>query len=164
MGFTNAKQLWELFLSGGMGFILGAYYDVFRIWRRTVRSSVVAVFFQDCLFFATSAVIIFLFSLAMTDGVVRVYVLCGAALGYFAYRHTVGNLLLELFNRLILGVRFIKRCLKAVLLPPIFWMKSGLLAAGGKVWEKCCKIAKKSKKNFKKVLQPIRKLLYNRTV
>lgn len=163
MGFTNAEQLWEAFLSGGMGFLLGAYYDVFRIWRKILHSSAVAVFFQDCCFFATSAVALFLFSLAMTDGVVRVYVLAGAAAGFVAYRHTVGNVLLRtvsfVLNRLHRGKVWLCRVLSI----PFLWLKTLLGSACGKVWKKCRKIEKKSKEISKKVLQPIKKLLYNQT-
>lgn len=164
MGFTNAKQLQELFLSCGMGFLLGAYYDVFRFWRKTVHSSTFVVALQDCLFFATSAVVVFLFSLAMTEGIVRFYVLAGAAIGFWAYRRTVGNALLHAIEG---TQRWLKRGYDAVLRVlniPVVLVKSMLNKACGKVWEKCRKIAKKSKEIFKKVLQPIRRLLYNHCV
>ena len=31
MGITNGGQLQELFMAGGLGFLLGAFYDVFRV-------------------------------------------------------------------------------------------------------------------------------------
>lgn len=164
MGFTNARQLQELFLSCGMGFLLGAYYDVFRFWRKTVRSSTVVVVLQDCLFFSTSAVVIFLFSLAMTEGVVRFYVLLGSAIGFWAYRRTVGNALLRTVEMI---QRWVKRTYDGVcrlLCIPISYINSMLHKVCGKVWEKCRKITKKCKEIFKKVLQPVRKLLYNHRV
>lgn len=164
MGFTNAEQLWEVFLSGGMGFLLGAYYDVFRIWRKLSHSSTAGVFFQDCFFFVTSAVAVFLFSLAMTDGVVRVYVLVGAAAGFAAYRHTVGTLLLRAVCAILRWLRRGSAWFCRLVESPLKWLKTRLGSAGGKVWKKCRKIAKKSEVFFKKGLQPIQKLLYNRTV
>lgn len=160
MGFSNAKQLWEAFLSGGMGFLLGLYYDVFRIWRKLTRPSSVVVFFQDCLFFATAAVAVFFFSLTMTDGTVRSYVLLGTAIGFFAYRHTVGNGILWLFDRLLCILRRIQaRLIHAFSLPLAFLLRRLLVLRG-----LCRKIAKKSKEISKKVLQLVRRLLYNLTV
>ena len=164
MGFTNAEQLWEVFLSGGMGFLLGGYYDVFRIWRKTAHSSAVTVFLQDCFFFASSAVVVFLFSLAMTDGVVRLYVLIGVLAGFWAYRHTVGNVLLQMVCLILRWLKTGNAWIRRVVSVPFFYVKTVLCRACGKVWEKYRKIAKKSKEILKKGLQPIRKLLYNRTV
>ena len=68
LGFENAAQLRELFLSCGMGFLLGAYYDVFRLFRCWLLSSPLRVFVQDCTYALTSAVAVFLFALALNGG------------------------------------------------------------------------------------------------
>ncbi len=85
LGTANNTQLYELFLCGGMGFLLGACYDVFRLLRACVRNAVFT-FAADITFCLLSGTIGFLFCLAVTDGVVRLYVLVGFALGFFAYR------------------------------------------------------------------------------
>ncbi len=112
MGFSNSEQLRELFLSGGMGFLLGAYYDVFRILRQLLRPRAWQVCFQDLLFCITAAGAVFLFALAVTDGVLRVYLHIGLLAGFFAYRYTVGfavvritATLLGFFSRLVRAVR-----------------------------------------------------------
>ncbi len=157
MGFTNAEQLYELFLSGGMGFLLGVYYDIFRIVRRLLHPSKIAVFFQDCFFFSSAAVLVFLFSLSMTDGVVRWYVLFGVFCGFMSYRYTVGRGLM----RCILAVcRILKRgyrVLHRLVFHPVFCFFAFLY----RCIEKPCK---KTRKIFKKLLQPIDKILYNHTV
>ncbi len=91
MGFYNTEQIRELFLSGGMGFLLGAYYDIFRVLRCLLKPGALRVFWQDVLFCTTSACMVFLFALAVTDGVLRVYVYIGLIAGFFAYRYTVGQ-------------------------------------------------------------------------
>ena len=55
-------------MAGGLGFLLGAFYDVFRVIRLLMRPSAKVVFFQDLLFFALSSVVTFLFALAVTGG------------------------------------------------------------------------------------------------
>ncbi len=91
MGFHNTEQIRELFLAGGMGFLLGAYYDVFRVLRCLLKPGDLRVFWQDVLFFVTSAGAVFLFALAVTDGVLRVYLYIGLVAGFAAYRYTVGR-------------------------------------------------------------------------
>lgn len=95
MGFENTEQLRELFLSGGMGFLLGLYYDAFRILRSWLRPSRFCIFLQDCAYALTSAVFTFLFVLALNGGVLRFYVLVGVLAGFFAYRYTVGRVIIH---------------------------------------------------------------------
>ena len=153
MGFTNAQQLYELFLSCGMGFLLGFYYDCFRLLRRFGRVSRFGVFIFDILFFTTAAVCVFFFSLAMTEGEVRGYSLAGCLVGALAYRCTVGRFLL----RTLCGtIRTARRLFSVVVKPFACFF--------GKVREFYKKIAKKSEKIFKKVLQPVEDLLYNHRV
>ncbi len=96
MGFENSEQLRELFLSAGMGFFLGAYYDIFRIVRRWLRPSVWQVFFQDCLYAVTAALFVFLFTMGLNGGQLRAYVFVGLLLGFFAYRRTMGRVALKI--------------------------------------------------------------------
>ena len=59
MEWTNGSQVYDLLLSCGLGFLLGAYYDVFRVLRLALKSGKRAIFFQDVFFFASAAVITF---------------------------------------------------------------------------------------------------------
>ncbi len=161
MGFANAEQLRELFLSGGMGFLLGAYYDVFRLWRTWRHSSKVSVFVQDCVFFCTAAVVVFLFSLALTKGVVRVYTLCGVAIGFGAYRYTVGLALLRIVTLLYRWARWLVGFAKRWVSAPVRWLGNRLRVPWCFLCEKSKKLAKKSEKILKKGLKPVRNLLYN---
>ena len=101
LGFENAAQLRELFLSCGMGFLLGAYYDVFRLFRCWLLSSPLRVFVQDCTYALTSAVAVFLFALALNGGVLRWYLFLGLFVGFFAYRRTVGSFLIKTVLKLL---------------------------------------------------------------
>ncbi len=88
--FANSVQLYELFLCGGMGFLLGICYDIFRLLRAFVHN-VVFTFIADVLFCLLSGIVGFSFCLVVTDGIVRAYVLIGFAVGFSAYRRTVGK-------------------------------------------------------------------------
>ena len=95
MEMTNGQQLNELFLSCGMGFLLGAYYDLFRVIRLVMRPGKRAIFFQDVFFFLSSAVVTFLFSLSVMDGELRFYLFLGLIAGFFAYYFTIGRVVVR---------------------------------------------------------------------
>ena len=139
MGFTNFEQVRELFLSCGMGFLLGGYYDVFRILRCVLRPGAVRVFWQDLLFFLTAALMTFLFAIAINDGVLRIYLFAGLVAGFFAYRYTVGRAVVRLITALIALLSCVRRWLSAALMIPI---------AG--IDKRCRIMVKKIRKNLKK--------------
>ena len=139
MGFTNVQQLRELFLSCGMGFLLGAYYDVFRILRCILRPGTVRVFWQDLLFFLTAAPLVFLFALAVADGVVRLYLFAGLVAGFFAYRYTVGRAVVRFVTAAIAWLSRLGRRLYDVIRVPIGALREG-----------CRKLVEKIRKNLKK--------------
>ncbi|MBR5540209.1 MAG: spore cortex biosynthesis protein YabQ [Clostridia bacterium] len=145
MGFTNVAQLRELFLSCGMGFLLGAYYDVFRILRHVLRPGVVHVFWQDILFFITAALMTFLFALAIADGALRVYLFAGLVAGFFAYRYTVGRAVVRLVAAIIALLSRLGRLLHTAIAVP-----SGAL---GGVYRKITKKVRKKLKKFEKGLE-----------
>ncbi len=139
MGFTNIEQLRELFLSCGMGFLLGAYYDVFRILRCVLHPGTKRVFFQDMLFFLTAAPIVFLFTLAVADGVVRLYLFAGLVAGFFAYRYTVGRAVVRFVTAAIAWLSRIGCRLYGIIKVPT-----------GALREVCRNLAQKMRKNLKK--------------
>lgn len=94
MGITNGGQLNELFLSCGLGFLLGVYYDVFRVARLVMRSSKRVIFFQDLFFFVSAAVLTFFFALSVMGGELRFYLFFGSGLGFAAYYLTIGRLVM----------------------------------------------------------------------
>jgi|GEM_PF-2809081 len=93
MEWTGQQQLVMLMQSGGVGFLLGATYDLFFAVGRVRRSARSAVFVKDILFCLLSAVFTFYFSLMITDGQLHPLLFLGIALGMVAERGSVGRLL-----------------------------------------------------------------------
>lgn len=87
-----SSQLFGFAVSIAAGFLLGALYDVLRIWRIFFRTEKQAAFFQDVFYMALAAVFTFLLALAVSDGEIRSYLLTGEAAGWFAYYLSVGRL------------------------------------------------------------------------
>lgn len=107
MGITNGGQLNELFLAGGLGFLLGALYDVFRVIRLMMKPSAKWVFVQDLLFFIISAVVTFLFALGINGGELRLYLFLGLIVGFVAYLCTLGRVVVRCARGVITGIVFV---------------------------------------------------------
>ena len=90
MGFSLSSQtayfLWSLL----MGAALGVLYDVVRAVRMAVHAGKIHVIISDILFFAVCGVLTSLFALPFNKGDVRGFILFGEAVGFLAYRLTIG--------------------------------------------------------------------------
>jgi spore cortex biosynthesis protein YabQ len=53
------------------------------------------IFFQDMLFFTSSAAVTFLFALAINGGELRMYIFLGSAIGFTAYYLTIGRVVMR---------------------------------------------------------------------
>lgn len=93
MGISLSAQtayfLWSLVL----GVALGVLYDLIRAVRMVLRAGKIHVLISDILFFAVCGVITSLFSLPFNKGDVRVFILFGEAVGFLAYRITLGSVM-----------------------------------------------------------------------
>lgn len=87
MGGQITAFLYSLLLGAALCLI----YDVIRATRKAGADSFFAVFAGDILFWAISAVLVFIFLVAVTNGEIRGYVLFSAAVGFLIYRFTVGR-------------------------------------------------------------------------
>ena len=93
MGISLSAQtayfLWSLVL----GAALGVLYDVIRAARMVLRAGKIHVLISDVVFFAVCGVITSLFSLPFNKGDVRAFILFGEAVGFSAYRLTLGSVM-----------------------------------------------------------------------
>ena len=74
------------------GFVIGGFYDVFRVIRCLFIGGRLRLFFEDIVFctISTLAFLVFCFNVSM--GVVRMFLVFGVLVGFFAYRYTLGVL------------------------------------------------------------------------
>ena len=168
MEMTNGQQLNELFLSCGMGFLLGAYYDLFRVIRLVMKPGKRAIFFQDVFFFLSSAVVTFLFSLSVMDGELRFYLFLGLIAGFFAYYFTIGRAVVRCAKSVIAAILWLWHGLwKAIFFPfRLLWKLlrrpiSALARFFCKIGRPASDFFKKIAGNLKKVLQRPLSVLYN---
>ncbi|MDD3692419.1 MAG: spore cortex biosynthesis protein YabQ [Oscillospiraceae bacterium] len=162
MEITINDQMRELLLSCGMGFILGLYYECYRVPRLVMRISKTALFIQDIVYFLSAAVLTFLFSLAIMDGRLRFYLFLGEAIGFAVYYFTVGRLVGRIAVIVVNAVKFLCIKLSKIITAP-FKLLIGLIYSGFfLLLDFLKKIVHKFIIFLKKCLKRIRLILYNR--
>lgn len=102
---TNQLQVFLLSILGGVG--AGLLFDLFRTFRRFVRSGTAWVGVQDLFFWLIFAIAAFVFLYYCNDGEPRWYIFCGMLLGAVLYHCAARNYVvsfLALLTKKILSV------------------------------------------------------------
>lgn len=100
MNTNLSSQTFGFFVFFAAGVLLGAAYDILRIWRAMFRSEKRSVFFQDFFYMVLAAFFTFLVNLGVNYGELRFYLFAGEILGWFAWHYTVGLVTVSLFRKL----------------------------------------------------------------
>ena len=154
MNSSLTSQFQGFVISVGVGVLLGAYYDIFRIFRTVFRSEKRAVFFQDLFYMLSAAFVTFLLSLGVNYGQVRFYILAGEIIGWCLYFLTVGMITIRLFQCISYVLhRFVINPIRKIILQILHW----LCSIGNLILKKVKIVAL----NRKKCLKHHRKIVYN---
>ncbi len=84
-----------------VGMVLGAVYDIFRIFRISLPHRSVAVFIEDFIFVLFSGMVYFCFSVEMLEGALRLYVAIGMIAGFGIYLLSLGRIISGFFRKLV---------------------------------------------------------------
>lgn len=157
MNSSLASQFQGFVISIGVGVLLGAFYDVFRIFRTVFRSEKRAVFFQDLFYMLCAAFVTFLLALGVNYGDVRFYILAGEVIGWCLYYLTVGMVTIQVFL-------FVSRILHKFLINPIKRIISKLFHWIFSKIKILCKKVKIVALNQKKRLKQHKEIVYNHSI
>lgn len=149
-----SSQIFGFFVFFAAGVLLGAVYDILRIWRAMFRSEKRSVFFQDLFYMILAAFFTFLVNLGVDYGELRFYLFLGEILGWFAWHYTVGLVTVSFFRKLF---RFLYRRLFD---PAGNFLRLIALKTGKKIL-RFVDYVKKRLQNWKKRLKPSRAVVYN---
>lgn len=119
MGLTLEEQGQGFLIALAVGFVLGAFYDVFRIYRVFARSEKRQVIWQDIFVCFVAAVASFLLALAVNWGEIRFYLLAGEAIGMCVYFLTLGEITFRLAKLLLRILKAIKNFLMRWFFQPV---------------------------------------------
>jgi spore cortex biosynthesis protein YabQ len=163
-GLSLATQTKSFLLSLGLGFIMGFFYDLFRIIRLTISKKKVFIVVFDLLYCIFLCFVSFIFWMTVNEGQFRFYLLLGEAVGFAVYYFSLGVVIFT-FGEKLVGV--IKQCLIRffrVLFFPFHWIFKRLKGVFDEFLKKGKKRSKKLKNKSKILLKVNKHLLYNHNV
>ncbi|MBC8545335.1 spore cortex biosynthesis protein YabQ [Clostridiaceae bacterium NSJ-31] len=136
-----------------LGFALGLFYDVFRIFRLAIRHSSAIIFLEDITYFVVCAIVTFLFSLSAINGHVRVFLVIGELLGATVYYFSLGALVMRVSKAIIRFVKALFRLLYRIFIRPFVvlfcWLAHKFERLSGKIAVRAKKVQAKAKYSLK---------------
>lgn len=159
---SGVAQQTQLFLYAfGFGFVLGIFYDVFRIIRLIFSGGKSVVFAADILYLALCTLLTFYFVLVLNSGQFRGYIIAGEILGWLVYYFSLGVLAVRVSNSIIkFGRRMLAGFIKLIKRPTNFIIRK----VKGLMKKNALFLAKTNRKIYKKskfYLQKHHSMLYN---
>ncbi|MCD7846481.1 MAG: spore cortex biosynthesis protein YabQ [Oscillospiraceae bacterium] len=91
-------ELRMLGLAAVVGALLGAVFDILRVFRMSFPHRAWMVFLEDFLFVWFFGMVFFLFSVEMLEGSLRFYVIAGMIAGFGIYLLTLGRIISGMFR------------------------------------------------------------------
>jgi spore cortex biosynthesis protein YabQ len=119
MGITLSGQSGLLITAALLGFVLGAVYDVFRIFRVATRCGRAAVFVLDIIYWLICAAVTFSFLLLQNEGKLRALVIIFEVAGAALYYYTIGVIVIKRAGAVSSGVKRHTRAAAAALARPV---------------------------------------------
>lgn len=112
----NQSYLFLIFTINGI--IIGLLFDVFRILRRTFKTSDIVTYFQDILFWLLTGFILLYSIFAFSNGEIRFYMFLGAFLGCLIYMLALSKTFIKVNVRIVLALKnIIGKILSIIFLP-----------------------------------------------
>ena len=153
----TAAFLGSLFL----GAVLGAVFDLFRVFRKAFCQPVWLIWAEDVLYLLICAVITYGYMLQSIEGQVRVFIIIGELIGAILYYLTLGRLVMAVSLILIAVIRNILHFLYLVIIRPILFVLRFIGKIFSKINHKLSTILKNYLQKLKYVLKAWGNVLYN---
>ena len=156
--FTVSEELYLFGLSCLMGAIVGAAYDVLRVFRVIMPHNGFLTAVEDIFFLILYAISLTAFSGAAARSEMRLYFLVGNAVGYTLYYVTIGSVVMRTICKLFKLIGVLVKLVLRPLRPCCAFLRKKATAE----FVRNSKIIVKSIKKIKIVLLNRRHLLYNK--
>lgn len=114
---NNLEQLISFIYFIVVGIILSIIFDIFRILRRTIKTSDIVTNIQDVLFCIITGIIILFSIFYFNKGELRLYIFIGIILGIIFYMIFISKYFIKINVEII---NFIKKIIYLILKPFIF--------------------------------------------
>lgn len=124
MGISIGQQASIFIITVCIGFFIGFVYDLFRIFRKTLKHPNIFTQLEDLLYWIFVSLVMYYILLSKNYGEVRAFSIIGAFIGMIIYFLTLSQIFLPITIKII---EFIKKCItfiiKIVFIPIDFMLK-----------------------------------------
>ena len=96
MHSTIAIQLYSLFVFTISGVAIGIFFDIFRVLRRSFKTSDIITYLEDILFWILTGSFFLYILFKYNNGQIRSYVLIGTATGVIIYMLTISRYFIKI--------------------------------------------------------------------
>ena len=159
-----AEQTKGFLLSLGFGFIMGVFYDVFRILRICISKSPKLALPFDLLYFLLLGFCSYIFFLVVNEGDIRAFLIIGECVGFASYYFSLGVVVFSASEKIVGLVKNIFSVIFKIVFSPFKWIFSKVKKLLEVFSKKCFKKGKKIKNKSKFHLKLYKQLLYNQSV
>ena len=122
-----------LLYSFGMGVLITAVYDIFRIFRRVCPHKQFVISLEDILFWIFCALSVFYMMHTQSNGTLRWFAVLGALAGMVLYKKTLSNLLVKWISLGLTKILGVCRKFLHVCFTPFRFLAGKARKAGRKV-------------------------------
>ncbi len=178
---STFTQLYSLFIFAISGIIIGLFFDIFRVLRRSFKTSDLVTYIEDIIFWICTGSFILLILFKFTNGQIRSYTIIGLALGIIIYILTISryfikinvkivtlikNIVLKISNIVLFPIKKILKLLRKIFFKPISFCIINIRKKVTNFYNKNQNIIKSNKNNVKetKFKKIFRKKCNNRRI
>lgn len=101
MNDTIATQIYSLVIFTISGIAIGVFFDIFRILRRSFKTSDIVTYIEDILFWIISGIFFLFVLFKFNNGQIRNYVIIGLILGIVFYMLTISKYFIKINVKII---------------------------------------------------------------
>lgn len=159
-----AEQTKGFLLSLGFGFLMGIFYDLFRIIRISISKSKKIVLVFDLLYCVFLGFCSYLFFLVVNEGDIRAFLMLGEGIGFAIYYFSLGVVVFTASEKIVNTTKKVLFKVFQVVFFPFRWTFKKLKNLLEKFSKKWRKKGKKIKNKSKFHLKLHKHLLYNQSV
>lgn len=114
---ANQAYLFLLFIANGI--LIGIVFDIFRILRKSFKTSDFITYIEDILFWMVTGLITLYFLFTFNNGEIRFYIFIGITLGIVIYMLSISKYFIQISVRIITVIKVILAKVITIILYPL---------------------------------------------
>lgn len=124
MNNSTITQLYSLFVFIVSGIIIGVFFDIFRILRKSFKTPDFITYIEDIFFWIITGIFILFILFTFENGQIRSYNIIGLIIGFILYIFTISKFLIKYSVKVIIFLKnIINKIFKVVIYPMRMFFK-----------------------------------------